>query len=69
VGEEDFLTERDVISGGLVDLRKAIELWFMRSHVLFRYFYEAKTVAKPTARPDDWVEESSERGRVIQECL
>jgi len=64
-----LLTERDVISGGLEDFRKAIELWFMRSHVLFRHLYEAKTVVKPTARPEDWVEERSERGRVIQECL
>lgn len=37
VGDEDLLTERDVISGGLVDIRKAIDLWLVRSHVLFRH--------------------------------
>lgn len=62
-----MLTERDVISGGLVDIRKAIELWLVRSHVLLRHLYESKTVAKPTAPPEDWVEERSERGQGIQE--
>jgi hypothetical protein len=69
VGDEDLLTERDVISGGLADIRKAIELWLVRSHVLFGHIYEAKAVGEPTARPEDWVEERSERGQGIQECL
>jgi hypothetical protein len=58
-----------VISGGLVDMRKAIDLWLVRSPVVFRHLYEAKAVDEPTARPEDWVEERSERGQGIQECL
>lgn len=69
VGDEDLLTERDVISGGLLDIWKAIDLCLVRSHVLFRRFYKSKTVAESRARHEDWVEERSERGQGVQVCL
>lgn len=69
VGGDELLTERDVISGGLVDIRKAIEFWLEKSYVLFRHLYEVKRTTEPTVRPEDWVEERSERGLGIQVCL